>query len=401
MTDDFRYARFAAEDEEAVGAIMRQAFASSTAQTRHYLSLLGEESFRVLLRGGPSGGRGEAAAALARIDFAHWFGGRAVPATGVAAVGTDPALRGRKAATRLIAGLLAELHDEGRPLSSLYPATLPLYRRAGYGFGGDAIAYRAALAPFASVRAPLGIERVPRPDPGRLAELRRREARSGNGLIERDATRWKELLPPADDREDGSGGDVFVFHGTRGPEGYAVIRRESTDVVDFIDLCAPTPEAALTAMALAAGYRSQVAEAAWTGGADDPLVLLAPEKATRVVQWKRWMLRVVDLPAAVAARGWPEDAEIDLHLDIDDPVLPANAGSWRLSASAGRAEAVRAPSGHAPSLGLGIDAFAMLYAGYAAPARIAALGLLRADAAALAAATRLFAGPRPWSVDFY
>lgn len=397
MTDEFLYDRYAAHDRDAVASIMRQAFGSTPEETGYYLSLLGEESFRVLRAAVPGGG-GRAVASLARIEFAHWFGGRAVPATGIAAVGTDPALRGRKAATGLMAGLLAELHAEGRPLSSLYPATLPLYRRAGYGFGGDHIAYRAALAPLASVRPPLAIERAADPDPELLAGLRRNEARSGNGLLERPAGRWEELLSPP-----GRGDDVFLFLGNGGAEGYAIVRREGGDRLDFTDLCAPTPGAALTAMALAAGYRSQVEEIGWIGGADDPIVLLAPDRAVRSVRWQRWMLRVVDIAAAVAARGWPEDAGIDIDLDIDDPVLPANAGRWRLSSRNGHAQAVRLddPSSGSLSIRLGIDAFAMLYAGYAAPARMAALGLIEGDAGSIAAATRLFAGPRPWSPDFY
>ncbi|HSK42213.1 MAG TPA: GNAT family N-acetyltransferase, partial [Arenibaculum sp.] len=371
--------------------ILRQAFAGNAARTDRYLDRLGRANVRVLRAGG------SAVASLARQDFAHWVGGQPVPASGVAAVGTDPAARGRGIAGRLIRGLLSELHAEGRPLSSLYPATLPLYRNAGYALAGDQVIYRASLKAFARVEAPLGIERQAAPDRALLAGLRRREAASGNGLVERGDALWAEALEPI-----GGEVDVFVFHGGDGPEGYAAAHRAGPDALHFTDLCVPTANAARTAMALASGYRAQVDEVTWTGGPDDPLALLAYERGVRPERWRRWMMRVVNLPAALGARGWPAGRPGELVLAVRDPVLEANTGLWRLSVAEGRGEATRLPAGsRGAGLTLDIAALAALYTGYLAPARLAMLGLLEGEPEALAVATRLFAGPRPWSVDFY
>lgn len=408
MTDTLAYDRFAAgRDDAAVAAILRQAFAGDAERTRIYLDRLGRPNVRVLRAGDT------AVATLARQDFAHWLGGRPVPASGVAAVGTDPAARGRGVAGRLMRALLSELHAEGRPLSSLYPATLPLYRNAGYALAGDQVIYRASLTAFAGVGAPLGIERHAMPDrtllaglrrrehavPDRalLAGLRQREAASGNGLVERNDALWADVLKPV-----GNEVDAFVFSGGDGPEGYAVVHRAGPDVLRFVDLCAPTADTARTAMALASGYRAQVDAVSWIGGPDDHLALLAPEKGVRPERWRRWMMRLVDLPAAFGARGWPADRPGELVLAVHDPVLEANTGLWHLSVAEGRGEATRLPAGsRTAGLTLDIAALAALYTGYIAPARLAALGLLAGEPTALAVATRLFAGPRPWSVDFY
>lgn len=398
MDTTLYYDRLEADDGEALAAMMRQAFAVPSDRTAGFRAALTDAAFRVMR--GPAG----PAATLARIEFSQWFGGRPVPCTGVAAVASDPAARGQGAATALMAALMRELHAEGRPVSALYPATLPLYRGAGYGYGGDSIRFQAtpqALRVRGGARH-LDIRRHPAPDRALLTALRRREAAAGNGLIDRDDVLWSEMLSPSDGKVD-----VFTFDGGHGPEGYAILRRGDGEV-EFLDVCAPTAAAARAALHLASGYWSQVERVYWTGGPDDALVMLAPERGATPARWRRWMLRIVDLPAAMAARGWPDGIEAELVLEVDDPVLPANAGPWRLTVAGGRAEARRAWSGDGAlrldgngALRLGAGALASLYAGYLSAERLAALGEAEGPAPALATATRLFAGPRPWTVDFF
>ena len=68
---------------------------------------------------------------------------------------------------------------------------------------------------------------------------------------------------------------------------------------------------------------------------EDPLDLLLPEQAWRVptTTW-RWMLRLVDPAAAIAARGWPDHVRGSRHLDLTDPTWPdprrrRTSSSWR------------------------------------------------------------------------
>jgi predicted acetyltransferase len=407
MDTTLRYDRPGADgDGEALAAMMRQAFAASADRTTGLRTALTDTAFRVMR--GPTG----LAAALARLEFAQWFGGRPVPCTGIAAVTSDPAARGRGIATALMSALLHELHAEGQPISTLYPATLPLYRGAGYGYGGDSIRFQAppqVLRVRGDARH-LNIRRHPVPDRAVLAALRRSEAVAGNGLIDRNDILWGEVLSPPDGEAD-----VFTFDGEDGPEGYAILRRGEGEV-EFLDLCAPTAAAARAALHLASGYWSQVERVYWTGGPDDALVMLAAERGATPARWRRWMLRIIDLPAAMAARGWPDGIEAELVLEVDDPVLPANGGSWRLTVAGGRAEAQRARPGDSAlhldgngvprldgngALRLGAGALASLYAGYLSAERLAALGEAEGSASALATATRLFAGPRPWTADFF
>jgi predicted acetyltransferase len=66
---------------------------------------------------------------------------------------------------------------------------------------------------------------------------------------------------------------------------------------------------------------------------DEPLLQLVnePRRLDARIADALW-LRIVDLPAALAARQYA--ADVDLVLDVTDELLTDNAGRWRLRASA-------------------------------------------------------------------
>jgi predicted acetyltransferase len=76
------------------------------------------------------------------------------------------------------------------------------------------------------------------------------------------------------------------------------------------------------------------------------------------------MLRIVDAPAAVAARGFPAGVSVSVRLDLADSVLPANAGRWRLDVADGGGSLRRAQDDPAAdAIRLGARGFAALFAG--------------------------------------
>jgi predicted acetyltransferase len=79
-----------------------------------------------------------------------------------------------------------------------------------------------------------------------------------------------------------------------------------------------------------------------------------------------WMLRVVDAPAAMTARGFPPAVAAAVPLEINDSARPANSGTWQLEVAGGKGAltpaAAPAARGAAP-LALGARGLAALYAG--------------------------------------
>jgi predicted acetyltransferase len=75
------------------------------------------------------------------------------------------------------------------------------------------------------------------------------------------------------------------------------------------------------------------------------------------------MLRIVDAPAAIAARGYPSQVSLSLPLELTDPVLPANSGAWQLEVLGGAGILKRTGKPATSALRLGARGLAALFAG--------------------------------------
>ena len=76
-----------------------------------------------------------------------------------------------------------------------------------------------------------------------------------------------------------------------------------------------------------------------------------------------WMLRVVDAPAAIAARGFPAAVSLTVPLLVADQGRPANSGRWDLTVAGGKGSLTPSPPATAAPLTLGPRGLAALYAG--------------------------------------
>src|SRR5699024_635488 len=89
-----------------------------------------------------------------------------------------------------------------------------------------------------------------------------------------------------------------------------------------------------------------------------------------------YFLRLVDVPGALAARGYPTSAE--LVLDLHDPFLPANQGRWLLSTSPERATCTA--TDRAADISLDVSVLGSLYLGGVSATRLADAGRITAHA---------------------
>jgi predicted acetyltransferase len=136
----------------------------------------------------------------------------------------------------------------------------------------------------------------------------------------------------------------------------------------------------------------------WKSSITDSLTLLLPEQTAKICQSDRWMLRIVDVCKALAARGYPPGVEAELHLDIQDNLLSANQGKFILSVANGRGEVTKGGKGE---FKLDIQGLAPLYSSLFTPHQLQLAGKLDATATALSTATQIFAGVSPWMMDFF
>jgi predicted acetyltransferase len=92
---------------------------------------------------------------------------------------------------------------------------------------------------------------------------------------------------------------------------------------------------------------------------------LTHERDADIQHRSRWMLRVVDAAAAVAARGFPAAVSLRVPLLIADDARPANSGRWQLTVAsgAGALEPLDPAAAVGPPLTLGARGLAALFAG--------------------------------------
>jgi predicted acetyltransferase len=334
---------------------------------------------------------GDTVVAAARIlDFQHWWLGRKVPMAGIAGVVVAPEYRGRGVGSLLMRGVLGRAREFGVPLTALYPATVPIYRHLGYEFGGGR--YRFSF-PTAELRTLGGRDVVLRkggPDDAELLLDLVATVRAGNqesGMLVWPADRIREWL-----------GDEKTFCYIA-EDGFVVYSWDDGDL--GIDEIVAGSEQTLRALWSVVGSGSSIAR--WVHayvGPHDPIHLLLGKEADVTARIQRWMLRLVDAPAAISARGWSPGAALDLPLEIDDPELTGNSGSWSLRVATDKAELVRSEP-RPGALRVNARGLACLYAGVPlATLRrtgLASAGVTEDDAKVDAA----FAGPVPYMLDYF
>ncbi len=379
-----------AAEEEALRDILLECFALPSERWKQYHELLGPENFRAVRRGGRVLG------GLGIYWMGQWFGGRSVRMGGIAAVGVAPESRAGGVARTLMLETLRELRSEGTPLSTLFAATQYLYRSVGYEQAGWRCEY-AVPAPMITVRdRSLPMERI---DPVQIESLRdlyNGWAKAGNGLLDRNRAIWERAVRPSDAEPI----HVYRIGPADGPEGYLAfsqIRKTSGYDLFIRDRAALTPGALRRLLSFLADHRSLAREIRWFGPPVEPFFCLLDEQSYRAVQTaERWMLRIVDAARALEERGYPGGLETELDLEIEDDLLPENAGRFVLTVSDGRG---RVTTGGKGDLKTGPRGLAALYSGFMTPRELTAAGWIDAGETAGNAASLIFAGPQPWMPD--
>lgn len=324
-------------------------------------------------------------------EYQQFFGGVAVPMGGLASVAVAPAGRGQGVANALIDAIMPEMRDRGQCVSALYPSVPPLYRGRGWEQTGNY--ERVTLRPelFALLPKPaerLVMRRATEEHLPALHDCYLRFAATVDGMLDRSTAAFQlEKLLELDIievavREDGT------------VRGYLTGERPEGDKITIHDLVADDRDTALGLFANLARWDGILTEISLR--INDPAwwQLLMTLPVVHDVRNHPWMLRVVDLPAAVAARGWPVAAylaPVSVDIEVIDEHAPWQAGRHRLVADGGKV--VCEPGGEG-TVRLQARALGPWYAGSADTAMLRRGGLLDGDATAARVLDLLTGAPR-------
>jgi predicted acetyltransferase len=302
------------------------------------------------------------------LDLQQWWSGRSVPTAGVAGVKVAPEYRGRGAGRALMTALTDLMIERGYSLSALYAATMPLYRQLGWELTGasyEAVIPARSLTALARPDFPAAATRVPlrRPGSADAAEIiavigRAHQLARDCGPVTFDEPTVRSWLTAPGSYLDT---DKFAY---LAPDGFLAYRWNGSEQEIFVDKAvAASQETTLALWSVVASHSSVAKTIRAQVAPSDPIWWLLREQDATISDRDRWMLRLLDAPAAIAARGFPL-VDLAVALQVRDDQIPANAGRWTLTVYSGSGELSRASEGDsAVPLELGARGLAALYAG--------------------------------------
>jgi predicted acetyltransferase len=336
-------------------------------------------------------------------------GGRRIPACGTTVVGVLPTHRRRGVLTALMRAHLDAAHERGEPVAYLWASEATIYGRFGYGLGALAgtIDLPRERTAFALPVEPYGRTRIVSLEQALDAfpQVYDRVFEQRPGMFARNRDWWElRVLADRPERRGGAGAQVRVLLEVDGrPEGYAVYRmRQSFDGGSTTGSLLVVEAMGATPAATRAIWRFLL-DVDWTARieagrlpVDHPLWLLLAE--ARRMQFRvgdsLWV-RLVDVGAALTARGYAGDGEV--VLDVRDPFCPWNEGRWRVAAAG--TERTEAPA----DLALDVTALGCAYLGGFTFEELAqALRVEELAVDAVARADALFRTDRaPWCPEIF
>jgi predicted acetyltransferase len=284
-------------------------------------------------------------------------------AAGVSYVGVQPTHRRLGLLRAMMRRQLDDVRERGEALAVLTASEGGIYGRFGYGPATFVATYEIER-PTGLARDPEGTVKLVSSEvaadafPTVCDDARRRQP----GEVSRSLPWWDSYFSDYEGRRSGAGP---LFHAVRTSPGgevdgyvsYRFDRRSEGGDADKATV--RVEELSATTEAAYADLWAFVCDIDLTRGA-----LVRGRRLDEPVRWKlrdprrlrlTWMqdhlwVRLVDLPAALAARGYRADGR--LVVEVDDPFCPWNDGTWHLEAGPSGAEA-RAVTGRDPDLSLG------------------------------------------------
>jgi predicted acetyltransferase len=337
------------------------------------------------------------------IPMQQWFGGRPLPAAGISGVATVPEARGTGVGSEVMRELLERAKRRGALVTTLFPATVPFYRRLGYEYAGLWTIFRAPLLslPRAGGDVEIGVF-----DGGDVSELRacyRAFADGQTGLVEgEDDDWWPHRVLLASTRDAIT--RAVVARGSSGVEGYATFSLKTRGEWQGYDiacshLVARTPGAGIALLRYFRRFQGVGAGLRWIGPPNEPLGLLIDEDSYSIAKQFVFMSRLLDVPGALEARGYPEGIAGEIVLDVDDPQFEDNCRSFRMVADGGKVRVERTED--RPDIRFTVGALSALFSGYLTPGELVRGGRIASDATGLGFLDALFAGPPPWMIDHF
>lgn len=332
------------------------------------------------------------------------FADAPAPCAGITAVGVAQDWRRRGLLRRMMRTMLDQAIERGEAFASLYASEASIYGRFGFGHAAthvdlDILSSRTQVVDAGATddlelvdadrfiaEARTILDDLQRTRPGVMHASDRR-LRLWWGYD--DADRREGFSPRQHAVVPGRG---FVAY--RWKPSWEQMVPEGTVKVEMLVANDPAAAAALWDHVLSHDLTVRVT--AELQPADTPVPFMVTDASmVRVRHGEHLHLRVLDVPTAIAARGYASDGSV--VLDVADGFLPDNAGRWRVEVAGGRGRAERTED--APDLALDVAHLASTFLGGVPTSQLVAAGRVveRTEGAAGRWDRLVASGRAPWT----
>ena len=333
-------------------------------------------------------------------------GGAAVPTAGIAYVGVKPTHRRRGILRAMMDRQLGESRERGDVLAALWPSETPIYGRFGFGMAVPMEHWSISRkhAAFGGAVDFPGRLTIMSPDDALPHMQQAYEAARPlwPGMLARGDHWWGFLLADPEHERRGAGPKVHtVYRDGNVCEGYVTYRINPKEgpSLEIEELVWKTAKAhrALWNYCLSVDLMETIKY--WNLPTDDPLPwLLHDSRQLRREPIDGVWVKLMDVPAALAARAYSADGRIVIrvHDDVSPQKHGRNDGAYRLEADGDGASCVATTE--AADIELAVADLAATYLGGVSFTTLRAAGRVEETASgALERADAMFAGKRmPW-----
>ena len=352
-------------------------------------------------------------------DFARRLtvpGGADVPTAAVTVVTVHPPYRRRGLLTAMMRHQLEQVAKRGEPLAALWASESLIYGRYGYGPATTRAVLsgtnrRLNFLPGVAVSG--SVDEVTREEflavaPGLHDSMRPERP----GTMVRDMNVWEFAVFDMEFARRGSSEIRYVLHYDEAgdADGFATYRfkekfdEEPEGEVKIKEVWAEEPAAYAGLWRYLLDLDLARTFSWWSAPLDEPLRhLVTDARAVATSVTDNLYVRVVDVETALGARKYA--AGVDLVIEVDDPLLPANTGRYRLvtDGEPGGSSAGVTRVTSAPDISMGVLELGSIYLGGVPVKDLHRVRRVNEHTAgAVAAASTAFGWHRaPWCPDMF
>ena len=338
-------------------------------------------------------------------------GARDIAISGITGVGVLPTHRRRGINTALMRRQLDDVHERGEPVAVLHASEGGIYGRYGFGvatYNGEIDIETARTAYVRGYRPSGRVRLLPRADAIPLLRRvydRARTQRPGGIELDDKWTEWLFFVGKRDEDEP----PFFAVHVSDegDPDAYAMYKVKQewpgsipSNVLTVERFLSATPQGHADMWRYVFDVDLVARVKYGNCPIDDPLLhLLQDPRRLRLSISDGLWVRLVDLPAALAARGYANEGR--LIVDVRDDFCTWNDGRYEIVVDDEAATCT--PTSAAPEIACSVNALGAVYLGNSTFTQLAQAGLMDELApGAIGRADAMFVTPvLPWSPMYF